>query len=328
MAFINEVEQDQAAHPPCIPPDHEDTEGFCPQSEGHGHASASREQHGSTTAYSILTTLQYYRTPRIPLELHKEVIDWIVADVNLKGPTLWPQITLLRCMLVCHLWYTLAHRHLYSNINLEEQDLSKLKASLKKKPALVQSIRAFCIQCERAQGNHIFSISALLVSWKLTNLQYLEIWGMDLQAESPWLCKVAAHLKNVHYLGLDIKRCTSAQLIRFINSFQSLSKLSINYTFIESKDHTWPRPCKLSTFSLTCLMVGLTPGISTVLDWLLKADLVCLQQIDVMFYHDDVDSGYEKIVDLFNHCGNTLTELTISIYTMSTKDIPKYGKKL
>ncbi|KAK7677264.1 hypothetical protein QCA50_019765 [Cerrena zonata] len=192
MVFITGVEYGRLVHSFYVSPGHEDAKGYSPQSESDSGTSISKGQYTTTATSSASTKLQYINAPRLPLELHKEIIDWIAADVNLEDHFSWSQDTFLR-----------------------------------------------------------------------------------------------------------FKDCSAAQLIRFINSFQSLSKA-----------------CRLSKFSLTFLKIELRPGMSTVLDWFIKANsfVVHLKQLTVYFTNEKLDMSCEGIADLLKHCRNGLMELTLVIF--------------
>lgn len=265
------------------------------------------------------------RSPRIPLELHKEVIDWLDPSKNLEQMRKILQHTLLSCMLVCHDWYPLAYKHLYTSIVIRKGDLLKLRAPFKNNPALPQSLKALDVE-----RTGICSMSAFLISWKLTNLQCLILLGLDLSSESIWLCRAASQLTNVYHLQLYCgKNCTAAQLIRFINSFQSLSYLKIYYWYhIKITGHPLPKCCRLTTGSLTHLNIDIQPGISAVLDWLIKANstVLYLKQLQLKFLSKEVDTCYQNISALLNHCSDTLVELTLYIGMSEADKLLEYGK--
>ncbi|KAK7677257.1 hypothetical protein QCA50_019758 [Cerrena zonata] len=302
MAFITDFEHDQTARSAFLPPDRADANRLPSHTESDSIVSASGEQVPSQAAFSR-------KSPRIPLELHKEVIDWAaVSWISLDA-----QQSLLSCMLVCKTWYPLAYKYLYNLICIDGKDISKLKASLKNKPMLAQSITTFAVELDG------FSISPVLLSWNLINLQKLEIWYLDLQAESTWLCRAAAQLTNVHYVGLmEVQACTAASLIRFINSFQSLSTLEIlSLDSLECKNQPLPRHRKPTTFSLTDLTIVVIPGTSTLLNWLIRADLavVSLERLSLWFGNqtENLSLTQENIAVFLNHYSNTLVELILDI---------------
>ncbi|KAK7677252.1 hypothetical protein QCA50_019753 [Cerrena zonata] len=306
MAFITDFEHDQTACSSSLPPDDSDADSLSSYTESDSIVSASREQVPSQAAFSR-------KSPRIPLELHKEVIDWVATYTNFKI-SVKAQRTLLSCMLVCKNWYPLAYKHLYNQICVREQTLPGLKASLTNNPALAQSIRL--LQIDIPPG---FFISYLLHSWNPRNLECLQLWFLDIHAEPTSLCKIAAQVKNVHSLELvEMRGCTTAELIKFVNLFPSLSKLELRPTELDtSKENSQllPRAWRLATPSLTNLIVALIPGISTILNWFIKADLLAASlkklTLDFGYSTENLDPIYGKVAAFLTHCSNTLVELTL-----------------
>ena len=251
------------------------------------------------------------------------VIDSVATDLDnfQGGGHSMLQSTLLACMLVCRAWVHQARKYLYDHIYLEisqeRNSYKQLKASLKINPAAVLSVKTLYIQFD--DFTKVETLSAIMVSQKLPNLQCLYISNLELTSESPVLYKAAACLSSVYSLHLlNLQECTAAQLIKFINSFHSLSRLLVHSSRPEIgiKNQIFPTPCKISTFSLVHLDLCLVPGIEKLLSWSVKANsfIASLRHLKLRVpFGDDAQSRFKGVAELLERCSGSLEELTLEL---------------
>ncbi|KAK7681561.1 hypothetical protein QCA50_015293 [Cerrena zonata] len=279
----------------------------------------------SESSVSIKLELEPFGAMRLPLELQEDIISWVAADLHCGFGTPKMQTTLFACMHVCHYWLSYARKYLYMHIYIDatKNHVPGLKSCYRNNPVFNGLTKSINLDLKSRM-----SITAFFVSQKLPSLECLCIWSINLQKESAWLYRAAAHLTSVHHLHLgDINVCTVAQLVRLINSFHSLSKLAIDFSsnLQELKVTRQPIPsfCNLPSCSLLSLKIMLIPGIFGLLDWLIKADsfVTYLKQLTLVLWNtSESHSCCKGVPKLLNHCSSTLEDLTLDLEEVFPND--------
>lgn len=274
-----------------------------------------------TSLWLFVLSSKACRIPRLPQELHLKVIDLIAVDLNDYGfghPDL--QSTLLSCMLVCHFWLSYARQHLYRNIHInaseQSRDLMRWRACVKYSSSRSISLTVKTVHISFFESTS--SLSAFLVFQRLSNLRCLFLHRLDLKKEPISLYKAIAHLVSLYYVDLHhLEECTATELIRFINSFHSLSKLNISFHHNASRLKIGGHlPSLLNPHKLTLesLKIRPIPGISTLLRWMVRTRsfVTRLKKLTIEFKNGKLtESRYQGIDELIGHCGGHLEELIL-----------------
>ena len=280
--------------------------------------------------------------PRLPPELQMITIDWMVVATNENGfRKLKDQTTLLNCMCVCYAWKSYIQKFLHNDvyIKIEEScnNLLKWREFLKHNPSKVKSIRSIALSCDGLD----LTYAALLITQKLQSLETLYILQWNLGEEPFWIYRAAACMTSLNCLHLDsLKQCTVAQLVKIINSFHHLSKLSVNFAHpnqkLEVKNQPLSRPCRLPTFSLESLRIEHIEGVSILLDWFVEANpfVANLKELALRLWARDIDeedeneeeSNCEGFSRFLDHCGGSLEQLTLWIDLSEKDDTINFSK--
>ena len=142
--------------------------------------------------------------------------------------------------------------------------------------------------------SEVVPISAFAVTHLLPRLSYLSIKELDLAREHQSLGR-APIFYSVRRLHLHFKQsCQLSQLIRFINSFPSISSLGLSFAFnkLGHNGQVLPKPVYLTTRSLTWLRLDLKPGVQRLVDWLLKAKPLLTKLKTLILYAWDIDTWF------------------------------------
>ena len=188
---------------------------------------------------------------------------------------------------------------------------------LKSNDSRLKSIRTI----EIAFDNLDNSLAALLLFSKgrIPKIEALTISFLNLRKESDWAYRGVARLTTVRALYLEsLQGASAAELIRFINSFHSLSTLRIRFFWevekVEVKKQ--PLPYKCSNSSLSHLEIELVPGIATFLDWLIDSPSLVSnlkQFITKLGRPKEVHANCERVGRLLEKCSGTLEEVTMQV---------------
>ena len=222
-------------------------------------------------------------------------------------------------MFVCKGWKLYTQRFMYQDVYIKAASggLLRWRNLFKQNPSIAKYMKSMYLMYEHQDQ----SCSSLFLTQKMLALEALYISFWDISTETVWTYRVVSCLNSVRYLHLDfLKPCTAAQLIKFINSFHSLSQLHILFhssdQILEIKNQPLSKPCKLLTFSLIYLKIDLIPAISTLLGWFVTAGFftsnlkhLCLRLWD----EDKLTSRCRGVVKLLEHCSGSLEVLTLHI---------------
>ena len=141
---------------------------------------------------------------------------------------------------------------------------------------------------------------------------------LDLAREHKWLYK-APIFRTVQRLSLNqLENCQSSQLIRFINHFPSLSTLRITFAFhkLDHRGQILPRSLTV-TRALRILQLDLKPGVSGLLNWLIKAPPLLAQLETLVLFvwgiiqDDTFRSSFEGVDRLLDHCSSSIKKLKL-----------------
>lgn len=260
-------------------------------------------------------------TPRqLPIEIWEYVIDWIqVHRTHGILYVVYPEgrDTLRNCSLVCRAWLNRARLHLATHVGLLNEDIPCFERTIKKNHQASSSIMRLSILNLSFGGLTRTPLSVLLIPHRFHNITNMELHGLDLTREHTWLSR-ALLPRSVRHLRLFIFGCKLSQLIRFINTFHSLTSLVIFFVDAETLEHNGqvlPKPYHIPTRSLTFLDLKLIPGVSGFLDWCIRAgsffshirdlSLICMGD----FGKTKIRSCIKSVRALLDQCRTTLSSL-------------------
>ena len=221
---------------------------------------------------------------------------------------------LCACTLVCRSWHTRAKLRLYQDVHLGSGRVSKFQTLVRKNPNLpLASTEAMSVRC------NIRPISGLLTIDKFKNLKSLSIYDLDLAKEHLPVTKGHIFRTVKHLLLSAIHSCTVSNILRFINSFQSLTELDLlcpvgklfQHKGVLSPPRSAPVPC------LRRLHLWVVPGVGELLKWYIQEEhfLKSLEalRISLDITYDEPSPGYHACIDgctaLLRHCAGTLNDL-------------------
>ena len=197
------------------------------------------------------------------------------------------------------------------------EELTIFSDALAKDQRLSSVIR----RLEVVKGFQTIPISLFATQHQFRHLNYLNIHDLDLTREHRWLYR-APLFRSVRELRLyHLRACQFSQLIRFINAFPSLSTLYLNFGFneLEYKGQILPKPCQINTKSLTWLHLHLTPGVSRLIDWFLKAKPLLAQLKTLVLYASNIEdennfrTSFEGIERLLDCCRGSVEDLRLQL---------------
>ena len=271
--------------------------------------------------------------PELPTEIWEYIVDWIAASRSSDGlGDLIVQNALLSCCQVCRAWLDRARIHLYSVIYLWHPiGASKLENTIRRTRASSPLIKSLAIKINPSSARKQPPVpeSALFIPHRLMNLKTLRLWRFDLSRQHPYIFRAIAPRTILHLHLNFLKLCKVTQLIRFINTFHSLTSLKLHFNsyILETDDQILSSPRAIPGRSLTSLDLWLVPGCSIWVDWYIRegAFLANLQDLGMHFYGRDDNSGFSPCIegaeDLLDHCSQTIMDLTVDIETAPMKVI-------
>ena len=251
----------------------------------------------------------YQILPRLPTEIWEHIIDWIAVRSSMGNKTLHT------CLLVCRSWFHRARLHLYRNIEIWYYHIPALQNTLRNNPRLstTTKIRVFC-------GSN--SISSLFTITRLRNLQYLELHNLDLTKGNTMIMRGLLP-RSVTRLELwCLLPCTVSCLLRFLNSFHSLTSLVATHEMSQSlvdNGQVLPPTRPISSRSLTDLTLGMVGGTTKLIEWYIGEGYFLINLKRVYLIWKD-DSYFESPLSLLSHCWTTLEDLTLCINTKLHRD--------
>ena len=164
---------------------------------------------------------------------------------------------------------------------------------------------------------------------KFPKLTSLALGYLDLAGEHSLLYRAVAFHSIQNLRLVQLRRCKSSQLIRFINYFRFLITLQVQeYKFdtLEYHGQSLPKAFCLSTRSLTTLDLELIPGVSKLIHWTLKAGqflknlkkltLACENCRDVK----RLRLAFAGVESLLGCCSSTVEELTLRFLNIVMAD--------
>ena len=226
--------------------------------------------------------------------------------------------TLLSCALVCRTWRDRARLHLYANVQLSSINVAKFLSTLRKNRNFpLSTIKKMVVSCDRYPASVLFTT-------KLDNLRHLQLTTMNLSLEHP-LSSRAVLARSVRTLVLRVLTgCTVSSLIRFLNSFQSVTVLELSFSSKElgHGQQILPPPHPKPNRSLRTLNLHIIPGTSVLVEWYVREGvfLANLKELHLNFQSFVKDGNHRAYFDsgraLLRHCANSLEVLALSIQYM------------
>ena len=166
------------------------------------------------------------------------------------------------------------------------------------------------------------TLSALLMEKRLNSLALLRVYHLDLTREHSFYPR-ALLTQSVSTLALMFPvECTLPRLIRFINSFRSLTSLvlySHNGHLFKYNGQVLPPPRKQRSPSnqLAYLRIPLFPGINRFVEWYINEGMlfsgICKLYLAWLEYPDGstVQPYFGGMRTLLHCCANTIRELVL-----------------
>ena len=202
--------------------------------------------------------------PRLPTEIWECVIDRISYGFEYRVET----ETLYACALVCRSWHIRAMLCLYREFSILGDHIPKLQTTLRNNSSLLlSSTKVINVQCRTRP------VSALFLEPTLQNLTSFCIKGMDLTKEHSLIMRGPLARSMTHLELWRMYPCPVSSLLRFLNSFHSLTDLVISFRGLLPLPHTGqipPRPHPIPSRSLKTLSLGVVPGVGKVIDWYIR----------------------------------------------------------
>ena len=231
------------------------------------------------------------------------------------------------CALVCRAWSPRAQMHMFAHIYVNSSKLSSISGTFQHKRFLSSYVRSLWIQRDEPDG---VLISSLLVPYRMPKLECLRVNHLDLKQEHTSL-SLFASTSSLRTLDLDfLQDCTSPQLLRFINAFPSISRLTIwpaqGFDAIEARQLIKlpkPRYSPSVNRSLQYLEITLFPGISRVIRWFINARPLVDNLRSITLYWNSTDgtalhASFEAAEFLVIRCRASLETLSIDVDTLTT----------
>lgn len=253
---------------------------------------------------------------------------WVESEWSLEI-----QKTLFTCSLVCKEWCDHVQWYLSWYIAVPYEGLSSLSQSLERNQHIFSSTPGLRIvkTYERA------SLLSFVMRHPVQKLCNLIIERLDLARESPLLNR-SPLFGSIRYLGIYyLQPCKLSQLVRFINSFPSISQLELSLAFdkLEHRGQILPKPLRADVRSLTWLWLDLIPGVSMLIDWLLKAKPLLANLKTLILYtwniedEDDFTSSFDGVDRLLDSCRSSVQDIRLYLesipFAESISDLCEYS---
>ena len=250
------------------------------------------------------------------------------------------------CTLVCRSWLPRAWLNLYRSFEILPKCIPRFLAILRNNPRLsLSSTKSIVIGQQVTGPSAQKRLSTLFTTTKVTNLEYLRIPYMKLDKEHSVITRGPLS-RTVTSLNLwQTHSCNVATLLRFLNSFRSLTDLQLSFSSSHShcdslsySGQILPRPHPIPGRALNSLSIPLVPGIGRLLEWYIRerSFLAKLNKLRLNWDHDQSKnknsscSSVECFKPLLDHCADTLEGLIIDIHCSidegpMTNGIPSAG---
>ena len=215
--------------------------------------------------------------------------------------------TLVSCMKVCQDWYAYARKNLWRYVITDRcDDVSSIYRKH-------QHLLPYLNELQYLWHSSYQPGSSFFITHRPPNIHTLSLYKLNVSKEHKLFYR-SPLFRLVRTLTVRFKReCQLSQLIRLINSFVSLSSLTI---ILENKalDHNGQAlpPVPKSTRSLSYLFLTLVPGVFRLIDWLIRAQL--LTHLKTLFLLSDLTelcSDFEGMDRLADNCGSSVEDLTL-----------------
>ena len=164
-------------------------------------------------------------------------------------------------------------------------------------------------------------ISGFFTIYKFKNLRCLRIDKLDLTREHLPVTKGPIFRTVTHLNLAAIHSCTVSNILRFVNSFHSLTDLLFVCDDQKLFQHKWgvlspPRSTSVPRLRRLCLRV--IPGVGELIEWYIQEGqfLKTLEVLELMsdIKYDRPSPEYHAYIDsctaLLRHCAGTLRDLT------------------
>ena len=239
--------------------------------------------------------------------------------------------TLLTCSLVCKAWRNQVQQNLSKPTTICYDKLLSFSDTLRNNDLASFHITGLTITMK----SEAVPISPFAAIHRLPSLSYLSIEQLDLSREHKWLDR-APLFHSVRALYLSLQQSQLPQLIRFINSFLSLSELELYFTLekLEYKGQILPKPFNINNRSLKWLTLHLIPGVSRLIDWLIGSKSLLAELETLILYtgviecEDELRSSFHGVERLLYHCRTSVEDLRLylenSTFVEDVSDLCKH----
>ena len=206
--------------------------------------------------------------------------------------------------------------YLYKHFLLRDGCISKLQTALRNKPSfLLSSTRAIIVRQVTKPLSTLFTIS------HLRHLEGLTVYNLDLTKEHSVITRGPLSRSVTKLILSGLRSCPVSNLLRFLNSFLSLTDLSLFFnpsTSLSDSGQILPRPRSIPARSLKELRLRVLPGVDRLIEWyvLERCFLASLRGLRIeWWFNPPMTKHYPRLiapVALLGHCADTLEELTLS----------------
>ena len=240
--------------------------------------------------------------------------------------------TLFTCSLVDRAWKCRVKLHLSKSrfMKIYSDNMAPFRTT---NPSLSSPLAGLMV----IKRSETTSISSFVVQHQhqLPKFKYLSIEELALTREHKFLCRTPL-FRSVRTLKLvNIQTCELSQLVHFIRSFPSLSDLDLSFAHskIERQGKViYTPPLINTTRSLRSLRLSLVPGISMLLDELLKESSLFLRLETLvlaargMLDEEEFRSSFEGLGRLLDRCSTSVEDFRLYLdRTPIIVDLPDLG---
>ena len=248
--------------------------------------------------------------PEVPVEIWERIIDCIK---NYPSPNTKDLCT---CTLVCRSWYPRAKLRLYEDVDLYDYRVPIFQTAARRYLNLpLASTKKIFVDCK------IRPISGFLTINKFKDLKSLSINNLDLGKEHLPVTRGPIFRTVTHLNLAAIHSCKVSNILRFINSFRSLTELDLLCPTPKLFHHKGgvlsPSRSAASVPRLRRLNLWVVSGVGELIKWYIQ-ERHFLKNLEVLTLVSDVryaqpSPEYHAYIDgctaLLRHCTESLKDL-------------------
>lgn len=234
-------------------------------------------------------------SPRIPLELHAELIGFLYHD----------NAALKSCALVCQTWLPLARHHLFRRIHVHPAELVLFRNLIRQNPRICQYVRKFTLTqaSHHAEASDIVEVLQRLDG--LESLRCIELFAMCRPLD-------AAHAVD--------------EILNSIVTMKNLRKLYIGSSIFQTpicglkylRDDFLASVTGLSRLETLSVCMQPNEAMYRIYDAIIRARQVSDEKIPTLRHLTvDVIVPYEKAMVIFNRLGPLMLHVGVHLRTLT-----------